>query len=147
MPPPTYLQTAVRTLASRDGWWAATSSSFSFFVCKVYLLPVAGVLDDCDFGALLLVLRPAPVGSCRILSCVFTLIEAKITITKPLPKILGKACRTRLFTYQELNYATKGFDHEQQLISIVDGTIHMGVIDDGSLVAVQKVNCENDGDR
>ncbi|KAL0928692.1 hypothetical protein M5K25_000606 [Dendrobium thyrsiflorum] len=61
-----------------------------------------------------------------------------------LPKILGKACRTRLFTYQELNDATKGFDHEQQLISIVDGTIHMGVIDDGSLVAVQKVNCENE---
>ncbi|KAI0520476.1 hypothetical protein KFK09_007952 [Dendrobium nobile] len=61
-----------------------------------------------------------------------------------LPKILGKACRTRLFTYQELNDATKGFDHEQQLISIVDGTIQMGVIDDGSLVAVQKVNCENE---
>lgn len=61
-----------------------------------------------------------------------------------LPKILGKACRTRLFTYQELNDATKGFDHEQQLISIVDGTIHIGVIDDGSLVAVQKLNCENE---
>ncbi|XP_020600318.1 probably inactive receptor-like protein kinase At2g46850 [Phalaenopsis equestris] len=61
-----------------------------------------------------------------------------------LPKILGKACRTRLFTYQELNDATKGFDHEQQLISVVDGTIHIGVIDDGSLVAVHKVNCENE---
>lgn len=58
-----------------------------------------------------------------------------------LPKVLGKSRRTRLFTYQELNDATNGFDEEQQVISLVDGTIHMGVIDDGSLVAVEKLNC------
>ncbi|PKA46583.1 inactive receptor-like protein kinase [Apostasia shenzhenica] len=59
-----------------------------------------------------------------------------------LPKILRKTLRTRLFTYQELNDATKGFDQEQELFNLFDGAILMGVIDDGSRVAVQKVNCK-----
>ncbi|XP_008808294.2 LOW QUALITY PROTEIN: probably inactive receptor-like protein kinase At2g46850 [Phoenix dactylifera] len=58
-----------------------------------------------------------------------------------LPKILGKACNTRQFTYQELKEATKGFEENQKFVH-VDGTVHTGVLNDGSLVAVQKVKCE-----
>ncbi|KAJ0968913.1 hypothetical protein J5N97_021790 [Dioscorea zingiberensis] len=58
-----------------------------------------------------------------------------------LPKILGSACRTRLFTYEELKEATKGFE-DHKLVAAIDGTVHTGVLDDGSLVAVQKVRCE-----
>ncbi|KAH7664467.1 Non-specific serine/threonine protein kinase protein [Dioscorea alata] len=58
-----------------------------------------------------------------------------------LPKILGNACRTRLFTYEELKEATKGFE-DHKVVAAVDGTVHTGVLDDGSLVAVQKVRCE-----
>ncbi|KAH0469412.1 hypothetical protein IEQ34_000970 [Dendrobium chrysotoxum] len=55
MPPELICQTAVLTVAS-----------------QVYLLPGAGVLDDCDFGGLLLVRRHTAGGSRRILFCVFT---------------------------------------------------------------------------
>lgn len=58
-----------------------------------------------------------------------------------LPRILGKACNTRQFTYQELKEATKGFVDNQKFVH-VDGTVHTGVLNDGSLVAVQKVKCE-----
>ncbi|XP_020085013.1 probably inactive receptor-like protein kinase At2g46850 [Ananas comosus] len=58
-----------------------------------------------------------------------------------LPKILGKACNTRQFTYEELNEATKGFE-DQKLVDFVDRSVHTGVLYDGSVVAVQKVNCE-----
>ncbi|KAG0473215.1 hypothetical protein HPP92_015072 [Vanilla planifolia] len=58
-----------------------------------------------------------------------------------LPRILGKA---RLFSYQELHDATKGFDEEQQLVDSVDGTVTVGVIGDGSLVAVQKIDPGNE---
>ncbi|XP_072987348.1 probably inactive receptor-like protein kinase At2g46850 isoform X2 [Typha latifolia] len=59
-----------------------------------------------------------------------------------LPKILGKACVARQFTYEELNEATKGFE-DQKVVSFVDGAVHTGVLDDGSVVAIQKVNCES----
>nr|QSQ68574.1 hypothetical protein PY_010766 [Puya raimondii] len=58
-----------------------------------------------------------------------------------LPKILGKACNTRQFTYEELNEATKGFE-DQKLVDFVDRSVHTGVLYDGSVVAVQKMNCE-----
>lgn len=60
-----------------------------------------------------------------------------------LPKIFARACRTQLFTYQELNDATKGFDQDQKLVDVADGTVHPGVLGDGSLVAVQRLRCES----
>ncbi|KAJ6805136.1 putative inactive receptor-like protein kinase [Iris pallida] len=59
-----------------------------------------------------------------------------------LPKIFARACRTRVFTYQELNKATKGFVQDRTTIDLTDGTIHPGVLNDGSRVAVQRVRCE-----
>lgn len=59
-----------------------------------------------------------------------------------LPKILGKACNTRQFTYEELNQATKGFEDQKLVVDFVDRSVHTGVLYDGSVVAVQKVNCE-----
>ncbi|XP_043710531.1 probably inactive receptor-like protein kinase At2g46850 isoform X2 [Telopea speciosissima] len=57
-----------------------------------------------------------------------------------------KVCKTRLFTYRELEEATKGFEYSQKLVDGTNGTIHAGVLGDGSHVAVQKVQCENERD-
>ncbi|WCJ22525.1 Protein kinase superfamily protein [Euphorbia peplus] len=57
-----------------------------------------------------------------------------------------KACRTRLFTYQELEEATKNFDDEQKLVHGPNGVIYAGVISDGSHVAVHKVQCQDERD-
>lgn len=57
-----------------------------------------------------------------------------------------KACRTRLFTYQELEEATKGFEDSQKLVHGRNGTIYAGVLGDGSQVAVHKVQCEDQRD-
>ncbi|WOL07113.1 hypothetical protein Cni_G15850 [Canna indica] len=64
-----------------------------------------------------------------------------------LPKFIGKACNTRQFTYKELTEATKGFEDDHKLvIDIVDGTVHSGRLGDGTLVAVQKLKCQNQKD-
>lgn len=60
-----------------------------------------------------------------------------------LQKIFARACRTRLFTYQELNDATKGFNQDQKLVDVAHGTVHPGVLGDGSLVAVHRLRCES----
>ncbi|KAK6120683.1 hypothetical protein DH2020_045581 [Rehmannia glutinosa] len=57
-----------------------------------------------------------------------------------------KACKSRLFTYHELEEATKGFREDQK---IVDGatsttTMYAGVLIGGSHVAVQRVRCESE---
>lgn len=57
-----------------------------------------------------------------------------------------KACRTRLFAYHELEEATRGFKDSQKLADSKNGSIYAGVIGDGSHVAVQKVQCENETD-
>lgn len=57
-----------------------------------------------------------------------------------------KACRTRLFTYHELEEATKGFKDSQKLVESTNGSIFAGVIGDGSHVAVHKVQCDNERD-
>ncbi|KAI5345976.1 hypothetical protein L3X38_013854 [Prunus dulcis] len=57
-----------------------------------------------------------------------------------------KASRTRLFTYHELEEATKGFEEGQKLLSGNNGTIFAGVLGDGSHIAVHKVECENEKD-
>ncbi|KAL5726738.1 hypothetical protein ACHQM5_000004 [Ranunculus cassubicifolius] len=55
-----------------------------------------------------------------------------------------KASKTRLFTYKELEEATKGFHEGQKLIDGTNGTVHSGVLGDGLHVAVQKVPCQNE---
>ncbi|KAE8657763.1 receptor-like protein kinase [Hibiscus syriacus] len=57
-----------------------------------------------------------------------------------------KACRTRLFTYRELGEATRAFEDSQKLLNSTNGSIHAGVLGDGSHIAVQKVRCETEGD-
>ncbi|XP_022759626.1 probably inactive receptor-like protein kinase At2g46850 [Durio zibethinus] len=57
-----------------------------------------------------------------------------------------KACRTRLFSYRELNEATRAFEDGLKLVDGTNGTIHAGVLGDGSHIAVQKVQCENERD-
>ncbi|KAL4377554.1 hypothetical protein GQ457_02G001630 [Hibiscus cannabinus] len=57
-----------------------------------------------------------------------------------------KACRTRLFTYRELDEATRAFVDGQKLVNGANGTIHAGVLGDGSHIAVQKVQCETERD-
>ncbi|ONK72662.1 uncharacterized protein A4U43_C04F21780 [Asparagus officinalis] len=59
-----------------------------------------------------------------------------------LPKILAKARQTRVFTYQELNEATKGFNQDQKLVDIANESVHPGVLSDGSLVTVQRIRCQ-----
>ncbi|GLT84866.1 hypothetical protein SLE2022_030760 [Rubroshorea leprosula] len=59
---------------------------------------------------------------------------------------LRKACRTRLFSYQELEEATRGFEDNEKLVQGGNGTIHAGVLANGSHIAVHKVQCENERD-
>ncbi|KAJ4799755.1 wall-associated kinase [Rhynchospora pubera] len=57
------------------------------------------------------------------------------------PKILSNACSTRQFTYQELDDATKGFEEPKKLADFIEeGSVHIGTLDDGCVVAVQKIN-------
>uniref|UniRef100_A0A0E0M6T4 Protein kinase domain-containing protein n=1 Tax=Oryza punctata TaxID=4537 RepID=A0A0E0M6T4_ORYPU len=59
-----------------------------------------------------------------------------------IPNILGGVCNVRQFTYEQLDEATKLFDGEKA-ISVVDGgTVHAGVLDDGTVVAVQRIGYE-----
>jgi hypothetical protein len=57
-----------------------------------------------------------------------------------------KACTTRLFTYHELDQATKGFEGAQKLVDSSNGTIYAGFLEDGSHVAVHKLQCDNERD-
>lgn len=58
-----------------------------------------------------------------------------------IPNILSSACSTRQFTYQELDDATKGFEEPKKLVDFIEeGSVHIGTLDDGSIVAVQKIN-------
>ncbi|RWR89527.1 putative inactive receptor-like protein kinase [Cinnamomum micranthum f. kanehirae] len=65
-----------------------------------------------------------------------------------LPSVIAfrKACKIRLFSYSDLEEATKGFHESQKLVDGIDGTVHAGMLDDGSLVAVQKIQCESEQD-
>nr|CAB3485529.1 unnamed protein product [Digitaria exilis] len=58
-----------------------------------------------------------------------------------IPKILRSVCDAKQFTYEQLEEATKRFDSEKA-VDTVDGTVHAGVLDDGSLVAVQRIGYE-----
>ncbi|CAF2124271.1 unnamed protein product [Brassica napus] len=51
--------------------------------------------------------------------------------------------KTRLFTYRELEEATKGFQDSQKLTQGKTGTIYSGNLKNGTRVLVHKVLCEN----
>ncbi|KAI3449313.1 hypothetical protein Pfo_005978 [Paulownia fortunei] len=57
-----------------------------------------------------------------------------------------KACRSRLFTYHELEEATKGFGDDQKIVDGARTTLYAGVLVGGSHVAVQRVRCESERD-
>ena len=57
-----------------------------------------------------------------------------------------KACRTQLFTYHELEEATRGFEDGQKLVDSSNGAVYSGVLGDGSHVAVHKVHCGSERD-
>ncbi|KAK4397300.1 putative inactive receptor-like protein kinase [Sesamum angolense] len=50
-----------------------------------------------------------------------------------------KACRSRLFTYNELEEATKGFEDGQKIVDGAKTTLYAGVLMGGSHVAVQRI--------
>ncbi|XP_017242637.1 probably inactive receptor-like protein kinase At2g46850 [Daucus carota subsp. sativus] len=55
-------------------------------------------------------------------------------------------CRTRLFTYHELEEATKGFADCKKLVSSTTGELYTGVLGNGLKVVVHKVQCGSKGD-
>ncbi|KAL0283587.1 UNVERIFIED_CONTAM: putative inactive receptor-like protein kinase, partial [Sesamum angustifolium] len=57
-----------------------------------------------------------------------------------------KACRSRLFTYHELEEATKGFEDGQKIVDGAKTTLYAGVLMGGSHVAVQRIQCESERD-
>ncbi|KAG7025360.1 putative inactive receptor-like protein kinase, partial [Cucurbita argyrosperma subsp. argyrosperma] len=59
--------------------------------------------------------------------------------------LLQKACRTRLFTYHELQEATRGFGDNAKLVRSGNGAIYTGELRDGVRVAVHQLHCENEG--
>lgn len=52
----------------------------------------------------------------------------------------GKACTTKLFTYAELERATKCFAPSEKLGNGACGTVYAGKLPDGSLVAVKRIH-------
>ncbi|KAL9229040.1 hypothetical protein vseg_004556 [Gypsophila vaccaria] len=60
-----------------------------------------------------------------------------------------KSCNTRLFTLTELDEATNGFDKhntQNKLMDACGGSVFKGVLKDGSVIAVQRVECQNEQD-
>ena len=57
-----------------------------------------------------------------------------------------KSCNTRLFTLNELDEATKGFNEGQKLMNGSSGNIFTGTLKDGSHIAVQRVQCDDEQD-
>lgn len=55
-----------------------------------------------------------------------------------------KACQTRLFTYHELEEATRGFEEGQKLTDSIKATLYAGILVDGSRIAVHRVQCDNE---
>ncbi|CAN4087120.1 unnamed protein product [Withania somnifera] len=57
-----------------------------------------------------------------------------------------KPCTVRMFTYHELEQATKGFQDEQILINHGGGkaTLYSGTLMDGSLIAVHRLQCDSE---
>lgn len=51
-----------------------------------------------------------------------------------------------MFTYHELDEATRGFKDSQKLLDSKNGSIYAGVIGDGSHVAVHSVKCDDERD-
>ncbi|KAJ3680279.1 hypothetical protein LUZ60_016557 [Juncus effusus] len=117
--------------------------------------PEAGGISDCCSGKFCS--KKAIVIAGLIVSAVFLVVaiafcfvlrqpikESKFGMDPScIPKILSKACSTRQFTYEELNEAIKGFEEQKNLGNYIEEeTVHFGTLDDGSIVAVQKVNYE-----
>uniref|UniRef100_A0A803KZW3 Protein kinase domain-containing protein n=1 Tax=Chenopodium quinoa TaxID=63459 RepID=A0A803KZW3_CHEQI len=57
-----------------------------------------------------------------------------------------KSCNTRLFTLNELDEATDGFNEGQKVMDSCGGSVFTGKLKDGSHIAVQRVKCENEKD-
>ncbi|KAM3204486.1 inactive receptor-like protein kinase [Capsicum annuum] len=57
-----------------------------------------------------------------------------------------KPCTVRMFTYHELEQATKGFQDEQILIDHAGGkaTLYSGTLIDGSRIAVHRLQCDSE---
>ncbi|KAL6882698.1 hypothetical protein ACP4OV_011388 [Aristida adscensionis] len=64
-----------------------------------------------------------------------------------IPKILRSVCDARQFTYEQLEEATKRYDGGGggKTVDTADGTVHAGVLDDGTVVAVQRIGYETQG--
>ncbi|CAM0908373.1 unnamed protein product [Alopecurus aequalis] len=58
-----------------------------------------------------------------------------------IPKILGGICNARQFTYDELDAAKRRFDDGNEKHAAANA-VHGGVLDDGTVVAVQRVGYE-----
>ncbi|XP_044452346.1 probably inactive receptor-like protein kinase At2g46850 [Triticum aestivum] len=59
-----------------------------------------------------------------------------------IPKILGGVCNARQFTYEQLDAATRRFEDGGEKPVDAEGAVHAGVLDDGSVVAVQRIGYE-----
>ncbi|XP_044969108.1 probably inactive receptor-like protein kinase At2g46850 [Hordeum vulgare subsp. vulgare] len=59
-----------------------------------------------------------------------------------IPKILGGVCNARQFTYEQLDAATRRFEDGGEKPVDAEGAVHAGVLDDGTVVAVQRIGYE-----
>ncbi|GMH00358.1 hypothetical protein Nepgr_002197 [Nepenthes gracilis] len=57
-----------------------------------------------------------------------------------------KACRTRLFSQNELEQAAKRFTEGQKLAEISSGLVCAGILKNGTHIVLQKIDCENERD-
>ncbi|VAH40184.1 hypothetical protein VPH35_025646 [Triticum aestivum] len=59
-----------------------------------------------------------------------------------IPKIIGGVCNARQFTYEQLDAATRRFEDGGEKPVDAEGLVHAGVLDDGTVVAVQRIGYE-----
>ena len=59
--------------------------------------------------------------------------------------MLRSVCGAWQFTYEQLVEATRRVDGEKVVDTADNGAVHAGVLDDGSLVAVQRIGYETQG--
>jgi hypothetical protein len=96
----------------------------------------------------------APVFIIASLIALFCLLKRRVKQRKFVPDqdyfhstiSFRKACRTRLFTYNELDEATKGFEDGQKLVDGRNGTIYAGVLGEKWHIGVHKLQCDNERD-
>ncbi|MQL87796.1 hypothetical protein Taro_020352, partial [Colocasia esculenta] len=122
----------------KDGKMAYGNECCKGRLCKRKKGLIAGVLVSVSFMV-------AVAAFCAFLRCP---IKGKGWELNParLSSLTGRTCQTKVYTYEELSEATGRSEENKGLTEGADGDIHVGLLSDGTHVAVQTIRCETEQD-